>query len=58
MKERIEQLLADVRGLNCKTAKDVEEARVRLLGKKGEITKLSRSSGPMARNLRGSLAVR
>ena len=40
MKERIEQLLADVRGLNCKTAKDVEEARVRLLGKKGEITKL------------------
>ena len=40
MKERIEQLLANVRELNCKTAKEVEEARVRLLGKKGEITKL------------------
>lgn len=58
MKERIEQLLADVRGLNCKTAKDVEEARVRLLGKKERSPSFSRSSGPMARNLRGSLAVR
>lgn len=40
MKEEIEKLLAHVNELNCKTAKEVEEARVRLLGKKGEITKL------------------
>ena len=40
MKEEIEQLLAQVRELKCKNAKEVEEARVRLLGKKGEITKL------------------
>ena len=40
MKEEIEKLLAHVSELNCKTAKEVEEARVRLLGKKGEITKL------------------
>ena len=40
MKEEIEKLLAQVNDLKCKTAKDVEEARVNLLGKKGEITKL------------------
>lgn len=40
MKERIDALLADVRGLICKKEQEVEEARVRLLGKKGEITKL------------------
>ncbi|MCQ2136259.1 MAG: phenylalanine--tRNA ligase subunit alpha [Bacteroidales bacterium] len=40
MKERIEALLADVRGLVCKKEQEIEEARVRLLGKKGEITKL------------------
>ena len=40
MKEQIEQLLAEVRNLTCKTEKDIEDARVRLLGKKGEITKL------------------
>ena len=40
MKEEIEKLLAHVSELNCKTAKEVEEARVRLLGKKGEITRL------------------
>lgn len=40
MKEEIEQILAEVRDLKCKTEKDIEEARVRLLGKKGEITKL------------------
>lgn len=34
MKEEIEKLLAHVNELNCKTAKEVEEARVRLLGKK------------------------
>lgn len=40
MKEEIEQILAEVRDLKCKTEKDIEDARVRLLGKKGEITKL------------------
>ena len=40
MKDQIEQLLAEVRNLTCKTEKDIEDARVRLLGKKGEITKL------------------
>ncbi|MGM9737353.1 MAG: phenylalanine--tRNA ligase subunit alpha [Candidatus Cryptobacteroides sp.] len=40
MKEEIERLLAEVRDLKCKTDKDIEDARVRLLGKKGEITKL------------------
>lgn len=40
MKEEIEQLFAEIRDLKCKTEKDVEDARVRLLGKKGEITRL------------------
>lgn len=40
MKEKIEQLLAEIKELKCKTEKDIEDARVRLLGKKGEITKL------------------
>lgn len=40
MKEEIEQILAEIKELKCKTEKDIEEARVRLLGKKGEITKL------------------
>ena len=40
MKEQIEQILAELAALQCKTEKEVEEARVRFLGKKGEITKL------------------
>lgn len=40
MKEEIEQLLAEIDGLKCKTQKEIEEVRVHLLGKKGEITKL------------------
>ncbi|MBQ6672087.1 MAG: phenylalanine--tRNA ligase subunit alpha [Spirochaetales bacterium] len=40
MKEAIEQLLAQVADLKAANAKEVEEARVRLLGKKGEITRL------------------
>ena len=40
MKEAIEQLLEQVASLKAANAKEVEEARVRLLGKKGEITKL------------------
>ena len=40
MKEAIEKLLAQVAELKAANAKEVEEARVRLLGKKGEITRL------------------
>ena len=40
MKEQIETILAELSRLQCKTEKEVEEARVRFLGKKGEITKL------------------
>ena len=40
MREEIERLLAEIGSLNCKTQKEVEEARVRFLGKKGEVTKL------------------
>ena len=40
MKERIEALMAEIEGLSCKTEQEIEEARVRLLGKKGEVTKL------------------
>ena len=40
MKQRIERLSELVKSLQCKTDKEVEEARVRLLGKKGEITML------------------
>ena len=39
-KEDIEKLLGEIDALKCKTQKEVEEARVRLLGKKGEITAL------------------
>ena len=39
-KEDIEKILEDLNALKCKTAKDVEEARVRYLGKRGEITAL------------------
>ena len=40
MKEQIEQLLEEIKNLKCATDKEVEEARVRLLGKKGEVTRL------------------
>lgn len=40
MKERIEKISEELKNLQCKTQKEVEEARVRLLGKKGEITAL------------------
>ena len=39
-REDIERIAASLDGIQCKTAKDVEELRVRLLGKKGEITAL------------------
>ena len=38
--EDIERILAEIGELNCKSQKEVEEARVRLLGKKGSITAL------------------
>ena len=40
IREDIEKILSEIGELKCKTQKDVEEARVRLLGKKGEITAL------------------
>ena len=39
-REDIDKVLAELEGLRCKTQKEVEEARVRFLGKKGEITAL------------------
>jgi len=39
-REEIEKILTDLDALKCKTQKDVEDARVRFLGKKGEITRL------------------
>lgn len=40
MLERIEALVAEVNGFEAKTMADVEEFRIRMLGKKGEITQL------------------
>ena len=40
MREEIDRILAEIADLKCKTQKEVEEARVRFLGKKGEVTKL------------------
>ncbi|MDY3783672.1 MAG: phenylalanine--tRNA ligase subunit alpha [Candidatus Cryptobacteroides sp.] len=39
-REKIESIRAEVEALKCRTQKEIEEARVRLLGKKGEITAL------------------
>mgnify|MGYP000078410677 CR=1 FL=1 len=40
MKQKIEALLSEIQELTCKTQQDIENARVRLLGKKGSITSL------------------
>ena len=40
MKERIEKLLTEIGGLKAKTEQEVEEIRVRLLGKRGAVTQL------------------
>ncbi len=40
MNDRIEELLRQIEDLRAKRAQEVEELRIRLLGKKGEITKL------------------
>ena len=39
-REEIDRLRAQIIELKCKTAKEVEEARIRFLGKKGELTRL------------------
>ena len=39
-REEIDRLKAQIEELKCKTAKEVEEARIRVLGKKGELTRL------------------
>ena len=39
-REDIDRVLAELKWLQCKTQKEVEEARVRFLGRKGEITAL------------------
>ena len=39
-REDIEQIKAQIEALKCKTAKEVEEARVQILGKKGQVTRL------------------
>ena len=40
MQERIDALMAEIEALSCKTEQEIEEARVRLLGKKGSVTAL------------------
>ncbi len=40
MKERIDALMAEINDLKCASLQEVEQVRVRLLGKKGEITAL------------------
>ena len=40
IQEDIEKILGELEALKCKTQKEVEEARVRFLGKKGEVTAL------------------
>lgn len=40
MREEIERILNELGKLKCQNEKDVESARVKLLGKKGEITRL------------------
>ncbi|MDD5951431.1 MAG: phenylalanine--tRNA ligase subunit alpha [Bacteroidales bacterium] len=52
MKQRIEQILAEINELKCKTQKEVEEARVRFLGKKGEVTRLFEEFRTMDKELK------
>lgn len=54
----IERLRAELEALKCKTEKEVEEARVRLLGKKGEITALFDEFRTVAPELKRSSGVR
>ena len=50
MKEAIERIAAELAGLKAATQKEAEEARVRFLGKKGEITALMEQFRSIARN--------
>lgn len=52
MKERIQKILSEIENLKCKTQKEVEEARVRLLGKKGEVTALFEEFREMDKELK------
>ena len=38
--EKIDSILAEIQNAKARTDKEIEELRVRLLGKKGEITQL------------------
>ena len=40
MKERIEELLQEIEQLKAQKMQDIEEYRIKLLGKKGSVTKL------------------
>ena len=40
MKDTIDKIMAEIEGFRCKSAKEAEELRIRLLGKKGSITAL------------------
>ena len=55
MKEKIEAVLAEIEALQCKTEAEIEEARVRLLGKKGEITALFEEFRSVAPELKREL---
>ena len=48
MRERIEALMAEIENLSCKTEQEIEQARVRLLGKKGEITAILKQMGKLS----------
>lgn len=54
--EKIESILAEIQDAKAKTEKEIEELRVHLLGKKGEITQLSTNSAPYRRTRRGNTA--
>ena len=55
MREKIEKLLEEVEQLAAKKEQEIEEIRVRLLGKKGTITQLFDEFRDVCLNRRGSL---
>lgn len=54
--EKIEELLAEISRLTANKIQEVEEIRVKLLGKKGDITKLFEEFRMFCRSRRESLA--
>ena len=59
MRERIEALMAEIEALSCTTEQEIEEARVRLLGKKGSVTALFeefRTVAPELKRVYGQLS--